>query len=530
MEARILGPWQGRLGNSDERLELRKPGELTAAGNIPSILVEAIHYHATAPWPTGAAGAGASLQRLVASAYGNDSTNWFAAGYSPGQPNRFDQPPAVALTAPTNGSVLTAGSAVPVIAAASDPDGSVVKVRFFSDGAPFAESTNAPFSATWLCSAGPHLLGAVALDNGGVSSTSAVVSVMGQVSISTNFLAVASNSVWRYLDDGTDQGVAWTNLTFNDTSWSNGVAQIGFGDGDEATKVRATNATTSGRIVTYYFRRTFVLGSVAGITNALLRLQRDDGAIAYLNGAEVARQNMPSGAVGYHTLASSSISGTSENTMFPTNVNPGVFRAGTNIIAVEVHQATTGTSEDMSFAAELAISQAYSGPALRASPVSQTVQAGDTVQFSVMAVGTAPLSYQWLFNLTNLLPNASAPTLTLTNVSPVNAGSYQVVVSNPVGSVTSAVASLVVTSPPPRLDAVILPPAPGQPVTISFSAVTGNSYTLQYCNTLGPSNWRCLTNWPPFVVSQQVSAQDPTSVGQPQRFYRLVTPATICNP
>ena len=70
-------------------------------------------------------------------------------------------------------------------------------------------------------------------------------------------------------------------------------------------------------------------------------------------------------------------------------------------------------------------------------PVSQTVLAGGNASLSVTASGSAPLSYQWRFNGGNLA-GATGATLTLTNVQWAQAGSYVVVVSNPVGSVTSA--------------------------------------------------------------------------------------------
>src|SRR5208282_849413 len=74
---------------------------------------------------------------------------------------------------------------------------------------------------------------------------------------------------------------------------------------------------------------------------------------------------------------------------------------------------------------------------------SQTVAAGSSATFTVAAAGTAPLTYQWQFNGTNLY-GATSTSLTLAGVQPANAGSYTVVVTNSVGSVTSAVAVLTV--------------------------------------------------------------------------------------
>src|SRR3954467_11519942 len=46
-----------------------------------------------------------------------------------------------------------------------------------------------------------------------------------------------AGSVWKYLDTGVDQGTAWREPAFDDTSWAAGPAQLGFGDGDEATVI-----------------------------------------------------------------------------------------------------------------------------------------------------------------------------------------------------------------------------------------------------------------------------------------------------
>lgn len=85
-------------------------------------------------------------------------------------------------------------------------------------------------------------------------------------------------------------------------------------------------------------------------------------------------------------------------------------------------------------------------------PASQTNNAATTAAFAVTAVGPAPLSYQWLKNGAPLANagNASGTltsALTLTNVYGPDGGSYQVVVSNAWGSVTSLVASLTVVEP-----------------------------------------------------------------------------------
>src|SRR6185295_14833641 len=64
------------------------------------------------------------------------------------------------------------------------------------------------------------------------------------------------NSTWNYLDDGSNQDIAWRATAFNDGSWLSGPAQLGYGDNDEATPIRpiGSSGTTN---ITLYFRKTF---------------------------------------------------------------------------------------------------------------------------------------------------------------------------------------------------------------------------------------------------------------------------------
>src|SRR6476646_6199368 len=119
---------------------------------------------------------------------------------------------------------------------------------------------------------------------------------------------VPAGSVWKYRDDGSDQGTAWRAVAFDDAAWASGPAQLGYGDGDEATLV-GFGGNPSAKYVTTYFRRTFSVSNPASVASLHLRLLRDDGAVVYVNGAEVFRSNMPAGTIGYATLASTAIGG-----------------------------------------------------------------------------------------------------------------------------------------------------------------------------------------------------------------------------
>ena len=115
---------------------------------------------------------------------------------------------------------------------------------------------------------------------------------------------VPSGALWKYLDTGADQGTAWRTPAFNDSGWKTGAAELGYGDGDEATLV-AYGPNSTAKFTTTYLRRAFTVADPSAYGGLTLRVLRDDGAIVYLNGTEVFRTNMPTGAVTAATFASS---------------------------------------------------------------------------------------------------------------------------------------------------------------------------------------------------------------------------------
>ncbi len=174
--------------------------------------------------------------------------------------------------------------------------------------------------------------------------------LLGPSASSAQTLLVPPGAVWKFLDNGSNQGTAWRATNFNDTAWAGGPAELGYGDAADGHPERTvvsygTNASV--KFITTYFRHAFV-AAPATFTNLVLGVVRDDGAVVYLNGAEVWRNNMPAGSIGYTTAASTSVSGGDEAVFFRTNLNPSVIRAGTNVLAVEIHQ-NSASSSDISF-------------------------------------------------------------------------------------------------------------------------------------------------------------------------------------
>ena len=255
------------------------------------------------------------------------------------------QAPTVTLISPVNNEIIGAANFA-LVAAASDTDGTVASVEFY-DGwtwlGTVTTPTNSNFVLPWMgVSTGAYSLTAVATDITGVSSTSA------PVALTVVPFLVPRHATWRYLDDGSDPGAGWQATAFSDDTWLTGQAQFGYGDGDETTLLREFDVL-SNKILTFHFRHSFSVASPSAYSNLVVRVQRDDGAIVYLNGNEVFRNNMAPGMVGITNTAETALD---DDAFHGMPVSPGLLVSGVNVLAVEVHQANL-TSSDVSFDLEL---------------------------------------------------------------------------------------------------------------------------------------------------------------------------------
>lgn len=173
---------------------------------------------------------------------------------------------------------------------------------------------------------------------------------------------ISQNSIWKYLDDGSDQGTTWRDTAFDDSGWASGPAILGYGEPAIATTV-SYGPTPSTKYRTTYFRKSITLANTAEILSGSIEVKRDDGAVVYLNGTEIDRTSMPTGTINYQTLATNaSDDGAGFHTL---NIPANLFLDGNNVIAVEVHQGSDGSS-DLQFDLKLKITR----PAIGASTLS----------------------------------------------------------------------------------------------------------------------------------------------------------------
>ena len=162
---------------------------------------------------------------------------------------------------------------------------------------------------------------------------------------------IIRGDLWKYFDKGA-AAANWNNTYFDDSGWSTGRAEFGYGDGDEQTRI-SFGSSSSSKYPAYYFRKTLNIENLSSLGAFRMSVKADDGAVVYINGIEVARLNMMPGDITYQSLAADNIP--SEKLFSDFTISKSVFVPGENLIAVEIHQNALNSS-DVSFDMDLTAS------------------------------------------------------------------------------------------------------------------------------------------------------------------------------
>lgn len=155
-------------------------------------------------------------------------------------------------------------------------------------------------------------------------------------------------SVWDYYDQGSLDGQNWNQNNYG-TTWNNGKSPLGYYTSDNQN-LRGYQTfldygmDTQKKRPTYYFRKKFTLDDTPVTEDCfVLNYSADDGFIVYVNGKEAARYLMPTGKVDYDTYSSTYANGNPDEGSL--TLDASLFRRGTNLIAVEVHNNSSNSSD-----------------------------------------------------------------------------------------------------------------------------------------------------------------------------------------
>lgn len=443
--AQILGPWDGKLNNNEDVVELKKPGRPgLEPGALDYILVERVRYKDNAPWSISPDGMGHSLQRISPATYANDYVNWNGLLPTAGRENGVATPPSI--TSSPSSQIVYAGMSVTMSVSATGLEPLRYQWRFNGNNLPDATNSTLTIPYAIIENAGIYQ-SVVYNDYGSANSLFATVTVYQAATIlshpQTTAVLLRTN--------------ATTNVTFTVSALGNGPISYQW----VKNSIQIPGATNSNLTITNVQvsddgeYSALIMDNIATIPSLPARLipmvpltivQRMM-SVTNLAGSDVSFSIGISGyppPFGYQFRKGSTILSpwmivTSSNYTFTlTKIQPS--DAGTYRIVVTNMASPSGVAGS----ATLTV---LSPPVITVQPISRTVDAGLTVNFAVTAVGTTPLYYQWYRNGVAVI-GATSMTLSVSNVRVgINDGAYTVVITNKYGSVTSDVARLTVREP-----------------------------------------------------------------------------------
>lgn len=479
-EIRLFGPYQGKLKNSDQSIELKKTTTATA-GKVPYISVDRVSYRDSAPWPIGADGYGLSLQRKAISEYGNDPINWVAAAPTAGRPNGVTgNPPRIDQQPLSQRAVASSNITLRVVAS-----GQPLYYQWRFNGVNVTHATNATLD---LPSFQPNQAGnyVVAVFNSGGSqvSSSATLTTFFPVTV---LIPPAGKTVRL----ATVNTVATTNITFSVAASSSGSLRYQWRfNGNEI--FGATNSSYNLTSVSVTNN-----GTYDAMVSDEVRSVISDPAILAVLVSPTLTQPLPAriNLLQWDTLVMPvSVSG------FPS---PFSFRfsRGSTILA----NFTTSSPSAVHALANVQTSNS----AIYSVVISNI--AGAVSTFSTVTVladndrdrMADTWEVQYGFN-TNDLNDAS---LDKDNDGLSNAQEY-LTGTNP----TNALSTF-------RIEGFTVTNAS----RFSFFAVSNKTYSVQYHPSLADTNWINLTNITARTTNRTAIIID-APLSSPRRFYRLVTP------
>ncbi|PIQ10482.1 MAG: hypothetical protein COW71_02600 [Ignavibacteriales bacterium CG18_big_fil_WC_8_21_14_2_50_31_20] len=149
--------------------------------------------------------------------------------------------------------------------------------------------------------------------------------------------------ICKYLVPQSNPANDWKLTNYYDATWKSGFSGIGFGDGDDRTIISQT--------VTALMRCKFNVEDVEQISGIMFHVDFDDGFVAYLNGEEIARENL--GGIGsetfFYTLATSEHEAQlyqgNPISSYSINDKISLLQNGENVLAIEVHNVSSSSSD-----------------------------------------------------------------------------------------------------------------------------------------------------------------------------------------
>jgi hypothetical protein len=165
---------------------------------------------------------------------------------------------------------------------------------------------------------------------------------------------IRAGETWRYKKGTAEASApagAWRGAAFDDSGWTAANLAIGYGEAFLTTVL----GDMQGGYTTIYLRKTFEVADPASIQSLVLEAVYDDGFNAWVNGVHVAAANVPGPELAFGATASSAREDLGFST-FSLPAPAAYIVAGTNVLAVQLHNASLGGSSDAFLDARLSSS------------------------------------------------------------------------------------------------------------------------------------------------------------------------------
>jgi PKD repeat protein len=263
------------------------------------------------------------------------SANQVAAQYTAGTSTQSNQPPSAAFTATPSGLSVSFDAS-----ASSDPEGPISTYAWdFGDGSTGSgRIVSHPYAGT-----GTYTARLTVTDSSG--ATASVDKPVSVVAAATDHTVIDNGSSWRWKYDAAALPAGWNTAAFDASGWNSGNGVLGFGAPTVVTNID-TFASPSSRPIAAYYTKQFQVDDASKVLKMTINSVADDGAVFYVNGTEVARQNMPTGTVTPGTYAVASRRYTVANAdPVVVDVPLNLLNTGTNVVSVETHMNYRSTPD-----------------------------------------------------------------------------------------------------------------------------------------------------------------------------------------
>ena len=208
-----------------------------------------------------------------------------------------------------------------------------------------------PADVAWVESvgAGPYLELQLRPDT--IDETQNLLLQQGEAALFTSeppredHLLVQVGEPWRYFRGTQAPPADWKQPAFPDTGWLEGPSGFGYGDDDDATELEdMRESETQPGYLTVFLRKSFAVVDPTAIEQLILRVDFDDGFVAYLNGVEVARENVAGTPPGFSAAA---LENHEAGLPVEYDLTPmkSLLQAGINVLAVQGHNFDRASSD-----------------------------------------------------------------------------------------------------------------------------------------------------------------------------------------